>query len=222
MLVRSRTPEAGSHNHARVMDGHGLLGRPTGSAHGLDLCDHIHALDHLAEDHVPAVKPRCLHRRDEELRAVRVWPSICHAENAWTGVLQREVLVGELLAVDALTASAVAPGEVPSLDHEVGDDAVELAALVVKRMAGRGLALVTRAKANKVVYRLWHGIAVEADGHTLGLIVPDLNVEENLLRDRGILSRVDGCQGQEHQERSPEHAAHRRHRHGAESGSLTP
>ena len=35
-------------------------------------------------------------------------------------------LVVELVAVDALAAGAVAVGEVPALEHEAGDDTVEL------------------------------------------------------------------------------------------------
>lgn len=46
------------------------------------------------------------------------------------GVLQLEVLVGELVAVDALSASAVALGEVSTLNHELLDHAVEVGALV--------------------------------------------------------------------------------------------
>ena len=45
-------------------------------------------------------------------------------------MLQLEVLVGELLAVDALAAGAVVVREVASLQHEVRDHAVERAALV--------------------------------------------------------------------------------------------
>ena len=45
------------------------------------------------------------------------------------GVLEVEVFVRELGAVDGLAAGAVVVGEVASLAHEVGDDAVEGGAL---------------------------------------------------------------------------------------------
>ena len=45
----------------------------------------------------------------------------------WGRVLQLEVLIGELFAIDGLATSAVAVGEVASLDHEVLDDTVESA-----------------------------------------------------------------------------------------------
>lgn len=40
-------------------------------------------------------------------------------------MLQRKVLVLELLAIDGNATSAVVLGEVAALEHEVGDDAVE-------------------------------------------------------------------------------------------------
>ena len=44
-------------------------------------------------------------------------------------MLELEVLIRELCAVDGLAAGAVVVGEVASLAHEVGDDAVEGGAL---------------------------------------------------------------------------------------------
>ena len=50
---------------------------------------------------VLAIKPRCLACRDEELAAIGVGPSIGHRQHA-LGMLDGEVLVSELAAVDAL------------------------------------------------------------------------------------------------------------------------
>ena len=50
------------------------------------------------------------------------------------GVLQLEVLIGELVAVDALAASAVALGEVTALDHELLDNTVEVGALIAEAL----------------------------------------------------------------------------------------
>lgn len=44
-------------------------------------------------------------------------------------VLQDEVFIIKLLPIDGLSSSAVVVGEVPSLTHELGDDAVEAAPL---------------------------------------------------------------------------------------------
>lgn len=49
-------------------------------------------------------------------------------------MLQLEVFVLELGAVDALTTSAVTIGEVTSLEHELRDDTVEGRTLVTKSM----------------------------------------------------------------------------------------
>ena len=48
----------------------------------------------------------------------------------WSSVLQREVLILELVSVDGLSSSSVSSSEVSALAHEVGDDAVEGGALV--------------------------------------------------------------------------------------------
>lgn len=71
------------------------------------------------------VKPLGLDGADEELRPVGVGSGVGHGEDAGASVLQDEVLVLELVAVDGLATGAVAGGEVASLTHEVGDDAVE-------------------------------------------------------------------------------------------------
>jgi hypothetical protein len=91
----------------------------------LHLLHDVHALGDLAEHDVLAVEPRRHDRRDEELRAVGAGAGVGHREQAGFGVLELEVLVGELLAVDRLAARAVAAREVTTLAHELLDDAVE-------------------------------------------------------------------------------------------------
>lgn len=49
------------------------------------------------------------------LRAVGPGSRVGHREDARAGVLEREVLVGKLLAVDGLAARAVAAGKVAAL-----------------------------------------------------------------------------------------------------------
>lgn len=57
-----------------------------------------------------------------------------HGQQSLLGVLQLEVLVGELVAVNALSASTIALGEVTALNHKVLDNAVEGRALVAKAL----------------------------------------------------------------------------------------
>ncbi|GIX62261.1 pentatricopeptide repeat-containing protein [Babesia caballi] len=97
----------------------------------LDGAQRLHALHHLAEDHVLAVEVRRGHEGDEELRVVGVGAAVGHAEQPALGVLVDERLVVELVAVDADAARAVAVGDVAALHHEALDEPVELVALVV-------------------------------------------------------------------------------------------
>lgn len=82
------------------------------AAVALDLLDDIHALHDLAEDDVTLVQPGGLDGADEELRAVRVRSGVGHAQDSRAGVLQRKVLILELVAVDRLASGAVVVGKV--------------------------------------------------------------------------------------------------------------
>uniref|UniRef100_A0A8C2Y797 Uncharacterized protein n=1 Tax=Coturnix japonica TaxID=93934 RepID=A0A8C2Y797_COTJA len=68
---------------------------------------------------------------DEELGAVGV--RVPHKPHpTWSRVLQDEVFIIKLLPIDGFSSGAVVVGEVPSLAHELGDDAVEAAPLEAK------------------------------------------------------------------------------------------
>ena len=112
----------------------------------LNGADDLHSLNDLAKDDVLAIEPRGGDGGDEELRAVGVGTSVGHREEAGASVLELEVLILELGAVDGLATSAVALGEVTTLEHEVLDDAVEGRALVVEGLAGLAHALLTCVK----------------------------------------------------------------------------
>jgi hypothetical protein len=66
---------------------------------GLDLLDDVHAGDDLTEDNVLAIEPRGDDGGDEELGSVGVGSSVGRGEKSSLGVLELEVLVGELLTV---------------------------------------------------------------------------------------------------------------------------
>ena len=76
----------------------------------------------------------------------------CHGEDARSGVLEREVLVVELVAaVDRLASGAIALGEVAALEHEAGDHAVEDASSEVQRLALASRSLLAGAQSAEVV-----------------------------------------------------------------------
>ena len=89
-------------------------------------------------------------------------------------MLQLEVLIFKLLAVDASAAGAVAVREVTTLDHEAGDDAVEGASLVA-------VALLAGAQRAKVRTRLGADVAAQLESDAASTTVPDADLEVHLL-----------------------------------------
>ena len=84
-----------------------------------------HATLYPAENCVFPVQPWRRGQGDEELTAVRVGPTVCHAQNSSSRVFQPFLnLILEFLAVDRASSSAGA-GRIAGLDHKVGYDAVE-------------------------------------------------------------------------------------------------
>jgi hypothetical protein len=106
---------------------------------------------------------------------LRAGAGVGHGEDTGTGVLEVEVLVLKLLAVDGLSASALMPislpstgirfsrmtyvaaGEVTTLEHELGDDAVEGRALEVEGLARLAGALLAGAEGAEVLSGLYRG-----------------------------------------------------------------
>ena len=71
------------------------------------------------------VQPRRLRRAQEKLRPVRIRTGVRHGQNARPGVLEREILVLELVPVDRFTPGAVLVGKVAALAHEPGNHPVK-------------------------------------------------------------------------------------------------
>jgi hypothetical protein len=132
----------------------------------LDGRDDIHTLDDTAKDDVLAIEPSSLDGGQEELRAVGVGTSVGHREEARTGVLELEVLIGELVAIDRLATSAITAGEVATLAHELRNDTVELGALVVQWLAALAHALLAGAQSTEVLGSAWNNIVEELRAHT--------------------------------------------------------
>ena len=115
------------------------------------LFHNLHSFNNGSENDVFTIQPGCLSGTQEKLRTVGVGASVGHGENSWTGVLQREVLVFELVSVDGFSTSSVVVGEVSALTHEVGDDSVEGGSLESET-------LFSGAKTTEVFSCLWDDI----------------------------------------------------------------
>jgi len=81
----------------RVDDGDLLFRTPGVRSLAFDVVDDFRALEDLTEHDVPSVQPGGLHRRDEELRPVRILPTVGHTQVVRTLVLE--------LYMEAKTAS---------------------------------------------------------------------------------------------------------------------
>lgn len=141
---------------AAVSDHNVLAGLAGAATVGFDLLYNVEPVGHGTENHVLAVEPCGLNRAQEELGTVCVRPSVGHAQDSGAGVLELEVLVFELLAVDRLAAGAVSGSEIATLTHEVVDHSVETGAFVAK-------AFLSGAESAKVLGGLGHDIGTQ--GH---------------------------------------------------------
>jgi hypothetical protein len=150
----------------------------------LNLVNNVVAFEDFAENDVSAIEPRGDDCGDEELRSVGVRASVGHGERARLDVLELEVLILELGAVDGLATSAVVVGEVTTLDHEVLDNSVESRAFVTK-------ALLAGSKSSEVLGCLGHSLAVETHNDTAEILVTMLDVEVHLVSDLGTLGSLN-------------------------------
>jgi len=137
-----------------------------------------------------SIEPRSVLKRDEELAAVCVLASVCHAQQAFADVLQLEVLVFKLWAINRFAARAVAIRKVAALRHESGNDTVKLAVLVVQRLHAGTNSLLAGAERAKVLSRLWGHLIKELEREASRRIAIDCNVEKDLARFRGHDFRV--------------------------------
>lgn len=137
-----------------------------------DLFDNFHSGSHLTEHHVFSIEPRSDDGGDEELRSVGVGAGIGHGQQARTVMLQLEVFVGELVAVNGLAAGAVVVGEIAALKHEVRDDAMKRRTLVAE-------AFFARAQRAEVFRRFGHDVGEEFKRDPARCLAVDVDFEEH-------------------------------------------
>jgi len=176
---------AGIHKrqHSRELtaigDDDGLAGGAGLGTDGLDGLDDLHTLGDGAEDAVLAIQPLGLDGAQEELGAVGVGTSVGHGEDARASVLQLEVLISELLAIDGLATSAVAASEITTLAHEIVDDTMERGALEMERLARSAGALLAGAEASEILGGLGDDVGAEGHLNATGGLATNGHVEVN-------------------------------------------
>ena len=135
----------------------------------------VQSLYYVSEDCMLAIEPGTGHECYEELRAVGVGAGIGHRQQSWYIVFQFEVLVGEGASVYGLTSGAVVVGEVSSLGHEVGDDAVEMGIFVPETF-------FVGAESSEVGCGFGGLLVEEVEDQFADLLVAKIDLEEDVFK----------------------------------------
>jgi len=86
--------------------------------------------------------------------------SIGHRQQEGLGVLELEIFVIKLCAINRLSTSSIPSCKISSLDHELLDNAVESRALVRKKYARFAVAFLAGAESTEVFCGLGDNIVV--------------------------------------------------------------
>jgi len=151
----------------------------------LDLLNNLVALEDLAEDNVFAIEMTWSRGGDEELRSIGILSCIGHTEKTNLGVLELEVLIWELLAIDGLSTSAIALCEITALDHESRDNTMEVGSFI-------SIALLSSCQCAEVLNCLGNRLSVQTHHNSTHGVVAMLDVEVNLVCDLGALGSFSG------------------------------
>ena len=124
------------------------------------------------------IKMGSFNEAEEELRAIGSWASIGHGKDTTSSVLQREVLVCELASVDGRAASAIVSSEITTLSHEVRDDSVECAALVVEWHAICSISFLASAESTEIL-RGYGSVVIKINRDSACTLAANGNVKED-------------------------------------------
>jgi hypothetical protein len=159
-----------SNNFSAFLD-RDLLGGGTALASDqFNLVDNVKSISDLSKDNVLSVQPRSVNGANEKLTSVGTGARVGHAQDSSALVLEVKVFVIKLVSVDALSAGTVVVGEITTLAHELGDDAMEAASLVSK-------SLFSGAQGTEVLGRLGDGIGKELKLNATNIFVSDSHVK---------------------------------------------
>jgi len=162
-----------------ICDHHWLAGLAGLGPDRFDSLDNVHTFAHGTENAMLAVQPGGLHGTEEKLRSIGIRASVRHGEDTRSSVLEREVFVGELGAVDGLTTGSVSRGKITALAHKIGDHTVERGALEMQRLPGLSHTLLSGAQAAEVFCRLRDHIRTQLHDNAAGIVAADGHVEEH-------------------------------------------
>jgi hypothetical protein len=113
-------------------------------------------------------------------------------------VVEREILVGERMAVYRLSAGAVAVGEIAALSHEVRDHAMEDAPFVGQEMARLAHAFLAGAERAEILGGFRNNGSLEAESDHPGGGAADGDVEEDFAREERITGPRDEEEQRKH------------------------
>ena len=132
----------------------------------------IHALFHLAKDHMLAIQPLSLGSADEKLGTVCVGASMCHGQDARTRMLQEEILIIKFLPIDGLASSAIMASEVTTVAHKSRNYSVKTGTFITK-------SFLLSAQSTEVLFCLWKFVCKQLQGGAAQGLAIDGDVEEH-------------------------------------------
>mmetsp|Transcript_13072 Transcript_13072/g.18072 ORF Transcript_13072/g.18072 Transcript_13072/m.18072 type:complete len:258 (-) Transcript_13072:197-970(-) len=162
--------------------------RRTNSFHGFH--NFFVSFEDFAKDDMFSVKVRSWGNSQEKLRSIGMLPSVRHREQAFLLMLNFEVLVFKLLAVNGLASLTIPIGEVSSLAHESRNYSVERAAFVVEWLSFLSNSFLAGAQGPEVCNCLRNLFSVQSHHYPPLLLPSDGNIEEDFIRDSFICRHV--------------------------------
>ena len=134
------------------------------------------------------IQPRRINRADKKLTPVSIRPCVSHGKDPLPRVGKREILIVELVTVNRFPARPVTVSEVPTLTHELRDDAVEPGTLVAEAgLAGAELA--------EVLGGFRGDVRAELKGYATDIGTAYVHVEEDFGVGHGEAGRSEGAGG---------------------------
>ncbi|EEQ39471.1 hypothetical protein CLUG_03599 [Clavispora lusitaniae ATCC 42720] len=156
----------------------------------LDLFNVVHyikAVQNFAKDDMGTIQPGSHHSGDKKSRTVCVLTSVGHGQSVRSVMLQLEVLILKLAAVNRFSTISFSCFKVATLKHEVGDHPVENRVFVAK---GR---VIRNSQLSKVLNGLWHNGTKQTNGDTSNFLAIFFNVEIHLVSNRWVFRQTGGA-----------------------------